>query len=166
MNLVEILRFAVRGLAANKFRSSLTTLGITIGVGAVILLVAVGSGASAAVERSIAGLGTNVLTVSPVRGPGQSSTGRPLTVADAKALVDPLGAPDVRAASPVVSTSAAAVYGAATHEIPQFAGTYPEYFETTNSPLAQGAAFTDEDVLAARKVVVLGSTAAESLFGT
>ncbi|HET9138682.1 ABC transporter permease [Actinophytocola sp.] len=165
MNIVEILRFAIRGLTANKLRSGLTTLGITIGVGAVIMLVAVGSGASAAVEQSIAGLGTNVLTVAPLRGPGQT-TGRPLTVEDAKALVDPLGAPDVKAASPVVTTSVTAVYGPASHEIPQFAGTYPEYFETTNSPVATGTGFTDEDVRAARKVVVLGATAAESLFGT
>ncbi|HEU5469830.1 MAG TPA: ABC transporter permease [Actinophytocola sp.] len=166
MNLIEILRFALRGLAANKLRSGLTTLGITIGVGAVILLLAVGSGASAAVERSIAGLGTNVLTVTAARGPGQAAAGRPLTVEDAKALVDPLGAPDVAAASPVVSTSATAVSGPTSHDIPQFTGTYPDYFETTNSPVATGTVFTDEDVRAGRKVVVLGATAAESLFGT
>ncbi|MFL6140790.1 MAG: ABC transporter permease [Labedaea sp.] len=166
MNLVEILRFAIRGLTANKLRSSLTTLGITIGVGAVILLVAVGSGASAAVERSIAGLGTNVLTVARQGGPASNGTVRPLTTGDAKALVDPLGAPDVLASSPVVSTSATAVYGGQSHDVPQFTGTYPAYFQTTNSPVGKGAAFTDDDVTQARRVVVLGTTAADELFGT
>jgi putative ABC transport system permease protein len=163
MSFIEVLRFAVRGLTANKLRSGLTTLGIMIGVGAVILLLAVGSGASAAVERSIAGLGTNVLTVTPQRAQGSS---RPLTVDDAKALVDPVGAPDVRAASPVVSSPVTAVNGRDTHDIPQFTGTYPAYFETTNSPVGTGSAFTDEDVRQARRVVVLGTTAAEQLFGT
>jgi putative ABC transport system permease protein len=164
MNVIEILRFAIRGLAANKLRSALTTLGITIGVGAVILLLAVGSGASAAVERSIAGLGTNVLTVT--RLGGQQSAARPLTVQDAAALVDPAGAPDVLAASPVVSTSVTAAYGRTSADIAQLTGTYPQYFTTSNSPLAAGSAFTEDDVKQARKVVVLGQTAAQNLFGT
>lgn len=168
MNPAEILRFAVRGLAANKLRSSLTTLGITIGVAAVILLIAVGSGASAAVEQSIAGLGTNVLTVTPLRAGGAQGTTstRPLTVEDAKALVDPVGAPDVKAASPVVATAATASYRSASHNIAQFTGTYPAYFETTNSPVQAGAPFTEDDQRQARKVVVLGATAAQELFGT
>jgi putative ABC transport system permease protein len=65
VNFFEIMRFAVRGLTANKLRSALTTLGITIGVAAVILLVAVGNGASASIAASIQGLGTNVRNVSP-----------------------------------------------------------------------------------------------------
>jgi putative ABC transport system permease protein len=150
-------------LAANKLRSALTTLGITIGVAAVILLVAVGSGASAAVEQSIAGLGTNVLTVQ--RAGGQGSTSRPLTVDDAKALVDSRGAPDVKSASPVVSTSITAVYQGKSHDIPQLIGTYREYFDTTNSQLARGTTFTADDVAAGRKVLVLGATAAQELFG-
>ncbi len=166
MNVIEVLRFAVRGLAANKLRSALTTLGITIGVGAVILLLAVGSGASAAVEASINSLGTNVLTVTPQRAAGGQASGRPLTVEDAKALVDPVGAPDVLAASPVVTASVTVAYGRTSHDIPQFTGTYPAYFETSNSPVATGSAFSDDDVKQARKVVVLGSTAAEELFGT
>ncbi|MFD9894216.1 ABC transporter permease [Amycolatopsis sp. NPDC059027] len=165
MNLLEILRFAVRGLTANKLRSALTTLGITIGVAAVILLVAVGNGASAAIAASIQGLGTNVVNVSPLRG-GQSAGSRPLTVQDAHALVDPVGAPDVKAASPVVNTTATATYGQTSYSIPTVAGTEPAYFTTTNRAIADGALFTDEDVASARKVVVLGPTTAQSLFGT
>lgn len=166
MNFLEILRFAVRGLTANKLRSALTTLGITIGVAAVILLVAVGNGASAAIAASIQGLGTNVVNVSPARGGGQGASARPLTVQDAHALVDPVGAPDVKAASPVVNTTATATYGQTSYDISSVAGTEPAYFTTTNRDLAQGQLFTSEDVTAARKVVVLGPTTAESIFGT
>ncbi|MEQ0563188.1 ABC transporter permease [Amycolatopsis sp. NEAU-NG30] len=166
MNLLEILRFAVRGLTANKLRSALTTLGITIGVAAVILLVAVGNGASAAIAASIQGLGTNVVSVSPVRGGGQGASARPLTVQDAHALVDPVGAPDVKAASPVVNTTATATYGQTSYDIPSVAGTEPAYFTTTNREIADGQLFTGEDVTTARKVVVLGPTTAQALFGT
>jgi putative ABC transport system permease protein len=165
VNFFEVLRFAVRGLTANKLRSALTTLGITIGVAAVILLVAVGNGASAAIAASIQGLGTNVVNVSPARGGGQGASARPLTVQDAHALVDPVGAPDVKAASPVVNTTATATYGQTSYDIPTVAGTEPGYFTTTNRELAQGQLFTSEDVTAARKVVVLGPTTAESIFG-
>jgi putative ABC transport system permease protein len=166
VNFLEILRFAVRGLTANKLRSALTTLGITIGVAAVILLVAVGNGASAAIAASIQGLGTNVVNVSPARGGGQGASARPLTVQDAHALVDPIGAPDVKAASPVVNTTATAAYGQTSYDISSVAGTEPAYFTTTNREIADGSLFTGEDVTAARKVVVLGPTTAESIFGT
>ena len=68
MNLVESARFAVRGVAANKMRSALTTLGILIGVAAVIILVAVGTGSSQSVQDSISRLGSNTLTVSANQG--------------------------------------------------------------------------------------------------
>ncbi|RJQ84078.1 ABC transporter permease [Amycolatopsis panacis] len=165
MNLAEILRFAVRGLTANKLRSVLTTLGITIGVASVILLVAVGNGASAAITASIQGLGTDVVNVSPVRGGAQGATTRPLTVQDAHALADPVGAPDVRASSPVVSTTATAAYGQTSYDVSSVIGTEPGYFTTTNRQVADGALFTAEDVTQARKVVVLGPTTAQSIFG-
>ncbi|KAA2264835.1 FtsX-like permease family protein [Solihabitans fulvus] len=170
MNAVEVLRFALRGLVSNKLRSALTTLGITIGVAAVILLIAVGNGASVAVQQSIAGLGTNVLTVSPQRafggGAAAAAVTRQLTVGDAKALVDPQGAPDIRSASPVVTASVTASYGDASHDIAQFTGTYPEYLPTTNNSVASGSAFTQDDQTQARKVLLLGPTAATALFGT
>jgi putative ABC transport system permease protein len=166
VNFFEVLRFAVRGLTANKLRSALTTLGITIGVAAVILLVAVGNGASAAIAAGIQGLGTNIINVSPARGGGQSTSARPLTVQDAHALVDPVGAPDVKAASPVVNTTATAIYGQTSYDLSSVTGTEPAYFPTTNREIADGQFFSDEDVTTARKVVVLGPTAAESIFGT
>jgi putative ABC transport system permease protein len=165
VNVLEILRFAVRGLTANKLRSSLTTLGITIGVAAVILLVAVGNGASAMITANIQGLGTNLLAVSPSRG-AQGAATRPLTTEDAKALADPVGAPDVAAASPVVSTSATAVNGQTSYQLSSITGSDAAYFTTTNRNAAQGSLFTSDDVTEARKVVVLGSSAAQELFGT
>ncbi|SEM35332.1 ABC transporter permease [Nonomuraea pusilla] len=182
MNQVEILRFALRGLLANKMRSALTTLGILIGVAAVILLVAVGEGSSRSIQQNIQRLGANTLTISPsfsggggFGGPGGGGGGntgprtqaRPLTLADAKALTDRAAAPSVRSVSPVVTAgSATAAYGAASHSVAQLVGTYPSYFEATNKPVEQGTYFFNDDVLAARKVIVLGRTVVEELFGT
>ncbi|MEV1172935.1 ABC transporter permease [Nonomuraea sp. NPDC049784] len=183
MNQFEILRFALRGLLANKMRSSLTTLGILIGVAAVIMLVAVGEGSSQSIQRNIQRLGANTLTISPqfsgggggggMRGSGGGgNTGprtqaRQLGLADAKALTDKTLAPSVRSVSPVVTASSStATYGAASHAISQFVGTYPSYFEAVNKPVTKGTYFFNDDVLAARKVVVLGQTVVEELFGT
>ncbi|MGW6498758.1 ABC transporter permease [Nonomuraea angiospora] len=187
MNQLEILRFALRGLLANKMRSSLTTLGILIGVAAVIMLVAVGEGSSQSITRNIQRLGANTLTISPqfsgggggggggggMRAPGGgANTGprtqaRQLSLADAKALTDRTLAPSVRSVSPVVTASSStATYGAASHAISQFVGTYPSYFEAVNKPVTKGTYFFNDDVLAARKVVVLGQTVVEELFGT
>ncbi|GAA3035949.1 ABC transporter permease [Actinokineospora globicatena] len=163
MRCTEVLAFAVRGVTANKLRSALTTLGIMIGVASVILLIAVGNGASQSVQQSIAGLGTNVLTISPQRAqPGSSA--KELTTADARALADPVEAPAVRSASPVASTSATAAHADVSYSISQFIGTDPAYFSTTNSAVAQGALFTADDLAQGRKVVVIGATVATQLF--
>ncbi|GAA4920754.1 putative ABC transport system permease protein [Nonomuraea thailandensis] len=185
MNQIEILRFALRGLLANKMRSALTTLGILIGVAAVIMLVAVGEGSSQSIQQNIQRLGANTLTISPsfsggggggggMRAPGGGggNTGprtqaRQLSLADAKALTDRTLAPSVRSVSPVVNASSStAAYGAASHAVSQFVGTYPSYFEAVNKPVAKGTYFFNDDVLAARKVVVLGQTVVEELFGS
>lgn len=179
MSALEILRFAVRGLSANKLRSALTTLGILIGVGAVILLVAVGNGSSEQIKKSIQRLGADSLTVTPSTtgrgGPGGFGTAdeasgprtqaRDLTAEDAAALTAGQ-APSVRTASPVVtSQSVTAGYAGTSATIGQFVGTTPSYFAAANKTLASGAAFTADDVTAARKTVVLGSTVASDLFG-
>ncbi|MGW3771319.1 ABC transporter permease [Actinomadura verrucosospora] len=176
MSALEILRFAVRGLSANKLRSSLTTLGILIGVGAVILLVAVGNGSSEQIKKSIQRLGADSLTVTPSttgrggfgttgQASGPRTQARDLTAEDAEALTAG-GAPSVRSASPVVtSQSVTAGYAGTSATIGQFVGTTPSYFAAANKTLASGTAFTAEDVAAARKTVVLGSTVASDLFG-
>ncbi|BAL88834.1 putative permease [Actinoplanes missouriensis 431] len=159
MNFAEIVRFALRGIGANKLRSVLTMLGILIGVAAVILLVAVGNGSAQSISDRIEALGTNTLTVmSTSRGTGG------LTPEVAEALDDRVLAPDVASVSPVVSTSATMTYEGAEHEISSFVGTTPGWFTASNFPVESGAAFTADDEAQARRVVVIGQTVAEELF--
>lgn len=168
----DVVRFALGGIAMNRLRSVLTTLGILIGVGAVILLVAVGNGSARQIQENIESLGTNTLTVfSGQFGPGAAtgaelqSQNRDLTVEVARALADQDAAPHVKSVSPEVTTQATGTYEGASHDIGQLVGTYPSYFEASNSPVSEGTYFTNADVLNARKVVVLGQSVVESLFG-
>ncbi|RKR87686.1 putative ABC transport system permease protein [Micromonospora pisi] len=161
MSFFEILRFAVRGITVNKLRSALTMLGVLIGVGAVILLVAVGNGSAKQITDRIAALGSNTLTVqSTTRG----GSGDAITVPIALALKDPVLAPDVRSVSPVVSAAATITYQGADHQVPQFVGTYPSYLGASNTRLATGSAFSDEDLAQGRRVVLIGQTVATELF--
>ena len=166
MNPIETIRFALRGVAANKLRSGLTVLGILIGVGAVILLVAVGTGSSRAIQASIERLGTNTLTVQSGGGRsfGASSRSTDLTPEIADALVDPALAPHVRSASPVVTASESATYDGTDHTIGQFIGTTPAYLAAANYSVAKGTPFTTSDVTGNRKVVLIGQTVADDLF--
>jgi putative ABC transport system permease protein len=167
MSLLETVRFALRGIAANKLRSGLTVLGILIGVASVILLVAVGTGSARSIQAAIENLGTNTLTVLGGAGAGQSgpaTRNTSLSLDMAEALADPEAAPDVLSASPVVTTSQTIVYQGADHSVNQFVGTSPGYVSASNFTVARGAAFTAADVDDARRVVLIGSTVAEELF--
>jgi putative ABC transport system permease protein len=148
VSLLETVRFAIRGIAANKLRSGLTVLGILIGVASVILLVAVGNGSARAVQRAIEGLGTNTLTVTSggVRQSGVAVRTTSLTMDMVTALQDPAAAPDVRSASPVVTTAQTLVYDGADHSVNQFVGTYPAFVGASNYTVARGRPFTAEDV--------------------
>ncbi|HWS31357.1 MAG TPA: ABC transporter permease [Actinoplanes sp.] len=159
MNFTEIVRFALRGIGANRLRSALTMLGILIGVAAVILLVAVGNGSAQAIANRIEALGTNTLTVM-----SSSRNGSALTMRVSDALDDPMLAPDVRSVSPVVSTSATLTYEGAEHDVGTFVGTTPAWFTASNFPVAAGAAFTADDEAQARRVLVIGQTVAEEMF--
>jgi putative ABC transport system permease protein len=169
---VDIFRFALGGIAMNRLRSVLTTLGILIGVGAVILLVAVGNGSARQIQENIQSLGTNTLTVfsgqfgsGAASGSGLRSQNQDLTVEVARALAKQGAAPHVKSVSPEVTTQATATYEGSSHELGQLVGTYPSYFEASNSPVSEGTYFTNDDVLNARKVVVLGQSVVEDLFG-
>jgi putative ABC transport system permease protein len=166
---LQIFRFALAGLAANKLRSALTTLGILIGVGSVILLVAVGNGSSQSVQNAISSLGANSITVLHTEGSaaGTSSTAafaepQNLTTADAQALAAAQG---VASVSPVVSTSETLDNGASSNTA-SLTGSYPSYFAAEDDTLSAGAYFTTQEVNTAQDVVVLGSEAATDLFGT
>ncbi|MHC1558669.1 ABC transporter permease [Actinomycetospora sp. C-140] len=165
MSAVEIVRFALRGLWANRLRSLLTMLGIIIGIAAVILLTALGNGASQYIQSQIAGLGANSITVLPRQPPQSAGTdGRPLTTADVDALSDPQGAPDIASVSGVVTSSVTVDAGRASSGA-TIVGSTPSYFPGANVQIATGRAYTEADVAAGRKVALLGATVVEDLFG-
>jgi putative ABC transport system permease protein len=166
----QVFQFALAGLAANKLRSALTTLGILIGVGSVILLVAVGNGSSQSVQNAISSLGTSSITVLHTEGAaGSTSTTtafaepQNLTVQDAQALAAAQG---VASVSPAVSASETLDNGASSDSGVSLTGTYPSYFPAEDDTLSAGAYFTTQEVNTAQDVVVLGSEAASDLFGT
>src|SRR5580658_10558593 len=145
---IETLRIAWGGITANKLRSGLTILGMTIGVASVIILIAVGNGSSKAVQSSIDSLGTNVLVVmgsGGFRGGARASaaTSLSLTKADAEALQSRSLAPDGESASPVVNASdVKLVYGSTSFEPSSFVGTTPSYINAHSYKVAEGVSFT------------------------
>jgi putative ABC transport system permease protein len=168
----ETLRIAWGGIVANKLRSGLTILGMTIGVASVIILIAVGNGSSKAVEERIESLGTNVLLVESgaIRGGarfgGSSSSAVSLTKQDAAALQNRSEAPDVKSASPVVNaTGVTLVFDGTSYEPGTFVGSTPSYLAAHGYHVQEGAAFTEADVAHHARVAVIGQTVAEELFG-
>ena len=169
MNILEALRLAAGGLPGNRLRSGLTMLGILIGVGAVVLLVAVGNGASASVQSQIQGLGSNLLIVSPQssrntqgvsQGFGSANT---LTYDDMTALNDQKTLPDVVAAVPTTQRNAQMTYTTQNWST-QVTGTTAKYPQVRDYKMASGAFFTDSDVSNNARVVVLGQTVVDNLF--
>jgi putative ABC transport system permease protein len=156
---------------ANKLRSALTMLGILIGVGAVIVLVAVGNGSSVAVQKRIESLGTNTITVfrSGGFGAGAQRTGtqsqRPqLTANDVTALQDPTQAPDIKSVSPTVNASVTATWQGNTYQPGSFIGSVPTIAGASNYQIATGNFFTQADVDQHNKVAVVGQTVVKNLF--
>jgi putative ABC transport system permease protein len=169
MNAAETLRIALGGIAANKLRSGLTILGMTIGVAAVIILVAVGEGSKRQVQAQIDALGSNVLLVQAFGGrfgPGGASFGVTFSDRDVAALQDRFNAPDVLSASPSVDASdVTMVNGSESYEPSTFTGTVPSYLTARDYKLAEGNGLTSADVKQHKAVLVLGPTVAQSLFG-
>ena len=161
------LMVAGRAIARNKMRSALTMLGIFIGVAALIAMVAVGQGASAAVAQRIESLGTNLLIVRPgattasgVRaGYGSAST---LTVADGEAI---------RRDAPAVARVAYQIRGLGQLQYgdknwtTSVQGVNPSYFEIRNWPVVSGRSMTEQDEVDAARVCLIGQTVYQNLFG-
>jgi putative ABC transport system permease protein len=166
MSFLALLRIALRALAVNKLRSALTMLGIVIGVGAVIVMIAVGAGAQARVEEQIRALGSNLLLVMPgsttaggVRmGFGSGST---LTEDDVVAINREL--PEALAA-PALRGSAQVIWGNANWST-QIYGVTPEYLDVRQWPLVAGRSFEPAEMAGAAKVALIGATVAKQLFG-
>ncbi|HWE81357.1 MAG TPA: ABC transporter permease [Gaiellaceae bacterium] len=172
MTVFDTLRIAWLGATANKLRSALTVLGVLIGVSAVIILLAVGTGSSKAVQDRIKALGTNTITVLSRgrfgRGPsttGTQSQNASLTLSSVQAIEDPSQAPDVASVSPVVSTTETATYGAASYSS-SVVGTSPAYLPAEGYALAAGSPITNVDITNRRRVALVGQTVVSNLFDT
>jgi putative ABC transport system permease protein len=168
--MIETIRVAFAGLVANKLRSGLTILGLMIGVGSVIVLIAVGTGSSNAVQKQIDALGSNVLLVQAGPSVGglrsSSASTTPLNVADATALANQLQAPDLASVSPVVTANGVTItYNGATYNPSSFVGTTPSYEQARSYTLASGSWFTSAQENSHSRVLVVGPTVVSSLFG-
>jgi putative ABC transport system permease protein len=167
VNVFACARIALRALRVNKLRSVLTMLGIIIGVGAVIAMVSVGAGAQARVAEQIRALGSNLIIVLP----GSSATTgvrlgygtRPtITQDDAAAIAREI--PAVHSTAPTVRGRDTVVWGNMNWST-TIQGTTPDYEDTRQWPVQSGRYFNQEELEAAAKVVLLGQTVAENLFG-
>jgi len=165
--LLMAFRIALRALGRNKLRSILTMLGIIIGVGAVIAMVAIGEGAKALVRQQIASLGTNLLIILPgtayVGGARTGSGGRQnLVAADAWAIMNEI--PVVTAASPVLRQTQQ-VIGGEQNWSTSVQGVAPEYQRIREWQVEEGRFINEPDVESAAKVALIGQTVAYNLFG-
>jgi putative ABC transport system permease protein len=171
MSMFEAARMAVHGVLANRLRSFLTMLGISIGVASVIILVAVGRGSAVSVQQQIEGLGTNLLTIQSGGGgfgrrASSASTFTFLTTKDVKALEDKTVAPDIKSVTPVVSASSVtATRDVATVTPNTVVGTTPSYSEARKADVSEGTFITAADVQGHARVVVIGTTISTALFG-
>jgi putative ABC transport system permease protein len=167
MELVAILKIAMRALARNKMRSALTMLGIIIGVGAVIAMVGIGQGANQAVQDRIAAMGDNVLFVSSgtinrggsILGWGATKT---LVYDDRQAILREC--PAVATAAAMAGTQAQVVFGN-DNWYTRVTGTDPEYLTVRAWPIAEGDNFNKGDMDTANNVAVIGETVRKNLFG-
>jgi len=167
VNLCASTRIAVRALRVNKLRSALTMLGIVIGVGAVITMVAVGAGAQARVAEQIQSLGSNMIIVlsGSVTASGvRLGSGSQLTITEDDAWAIQREIPLVEAAAPTIRGGAQIVYGNLNWAT-SVQGVTPEYFVARDWPVAAGKTLSQEDVDGATKVALLGETVAINLFG-
>jgi macrolide transport system ATP-binding/permease protein len=164
----ENLRTAVRSLWKNRMRAILTALGILIGVGAVIAMVSVGQGASQSVSQRIEGLGSNLLTVIPgsFRAEGGVRQGfgsvTTLTYSDAEAIRDQVA--NVTGVAPEANSRVQLRYLKNTWST-SAVGTFADYPQVHNWPVASGTFFSDEDNRMKRNVAVIGQDIATNLFG-
>jgi putative ABC transport system permease protein len=167
VSLWQTVRAALRAILRNKLRSFLTTLGIVIGVGAVIAMMAIGAGARADIQANFAAMGTNLLIVLPGStsaaglhgGFGSMPT---MTNDDMTAIGNDVAS--VKRVAPVLRSNLALI-SEESNWTTSVTGTTPDYFAIRSWPMELGTAFTTQDVEAGTKVVVLGKTVADKLFG-
>ena len=162
-----IFKIAVRAIEANKMRSVLTSLGIIIGVAAVIIMLSIGNGTQISIQNEMRSMGTNLIMIrsgSSTSGGARMGHGSQPTLknSDADAVQEKIAA--VRLAAPVVNDSGQLVYGN-TNWATNIVGTDNRYFEIKEWDLAYGRFFSETDLKSANKVAILGQTVAKELFG-
>jgi putative ABC transport system permease protein len=167
MTLWASLQMAGGALQINKLRTALTTLGVIIGVGAVVTMMAIGTGAQARVAEQIRSLGSNLIIIlsgSITSGGVRLGSGSQLTITEDDARAIQREVPGVLVAAPAMRGAAQVVFGNSNWST-VLQGVTPEYFQAREWPAAMGRLLTGEDVDAASKVVLLGHTVADNLFG-
>jgi putative ABC transport system permease protein len=167
VNVLASSRIAVRALRVNKLRSTLTMLGIIIGVGAVIAMVAIGSGAQARVAEQLQALGANMIFLFPgstTSGGLRAGAGSSVTLTEDDAWTIQRDVQGVVAAAPTMRGSGQLVWGNLNWST-MIVGVTPEYFDARDWPTSSGRVLNQEDVDGAAKVAILGQTVAQSLFG-
>ena len=162
MNLYQSFIEALESLVSNKMRTSLTVLGIVIGVAAVIAMLAVGTGTQSSITGQIEGIGTNVVFISS-GGDEDVRNSKPLTLSDAQALADPLAAPNVVAVAPILSGRSEVTYGGESSPV-SISGITPDYKMVANEMLTEGEFISEIDILGRSSVAVIGPETAEKLF--
>ena len=171
MSILDDLRNALRGLSTNKLRSALTVLGIFIGVGAVIIVVAYGNGSSQAVQNRIKALGTNTITIvnrgrfgrGPATG-GTQTQSATITAQDVAAMQDPNQAPDILSVSPLVTASETASYAGASDSGVAVTGTTPTYLTAEDFQVQAGSSLTSQQIASHAQVVLIGQDLVSNLY--
>jgi len=163
MNLGQAIIEALESLNSNRLRSTLTILGIVIGVGAVIAMLAVGAGAQSTITGSISGIGSNLLFVYKGNSINSVLNAKSITTQDATALLDQTQAPDVLAVAPMVSGSLQ-VTGNGEQTSTSIDGVTPDYETVRNATLSEGTFITEDNLLGQASVAIIGTDVAKKLF--
>lgn len=166
MNYQNLLKIALRAIAANKMRSFLTALGIIIGIAAVITMLAIGQGSKASIKANIAEMGSNMIMISPgadMRGGVRqdASSMETLKQADYQSIKEDCNY--ISAISPTVNSSGQWIYGNNNTQSSIY-GVNQDYLSIRQLKVADGEIFTDTDIKAAAKVCILGQTVVDYLF--
>jgi ABC-type antimicrobial peptide transport system permease subunit len=167
MKLRRTLRTALRALWSNPMRAMLTTLGIVIGISAVIAMMEIGAGSSDQLRRTIASMGANVLLIIPgsaTSGGVSQGSGSTVTLTPRDCDVLAAECPSLRAVAPMVRARTQIVYGGRNWVPNQMVGTTPPFLEIRQWTIAEGEAFSERDVNVSARVCLLGQTIARELF--
>lgn len=166
MNYKNLIKVALKALSNNKFRGFLTMLGIIIGVGSVIAMLAIGQGSKRSIREQISEMGSNMIMIHPgigrFGGVRQSASSmQTLKIEDYKTIINETSY--ISACSPSVSSSGQAIYGANNTPTTIY-GINQDYMDIRKYTVSEGEMFTDQDVIRAAKVCVVGQTIVDNLF--